>query len=139
MPPNPAPNTEHTGEITNIGDKFRVVFNEQIREGEFLTVNAIHMYMLGPIAVGDLVIAQTRCRAGVTASLGEPAAAPTSAIPATTAAPATSVPPSVPADRGPSSSNVLPVAIGGGVLALGAGGAAALARRRKGGSRRTPW
>ena len=138
MPPSPAPNTEHTGELTNIGDRFRVVFNEQIRDGEFLTVNAIHMYMLGPIAVGDLVVAQSRCRAGVTASLGAPAT-PTTA-PVSTAAPRVeaSIAPSPTADSEASSSNVLPLAIGGAVLALGAGGAA-LARRRRGGSRRTPW
>ena len=141
LPPNPAPNTERTGELTNIGDRFRVVFNEQVRDGEFLTVNAIHMYLLGPIAVGDLVIAQSRCRAGVTASLGEPSAAPTSlTAPATTAAasPGASISPSPTAKSEASSNNVVPVAIGGAVLALGVGGAA-LARRRRGGSRRTPW
>ena len=136
MPPNPAPNTERTGELTNIGDRFRVVFNEQIRDGELLTVNAIHMYMLGPIAVGDLVIAQSRCRAGVTPSLGDPSPAPAQAEAA--ALPAPSIAPAPSAGSGPSSSNVPLVAIGGAVLALGAGGAA-LALRRKGGSRRTPW
>ncbi|HEX2192928.1 MAG TPA: hypothetical protein VHH09_07010 [Acidimicrobiales bacterium] len=68
VPTNPAPNFERTGTITHVGDNWRIVFNEQIREGGTLTVNAMHMYLLGPIAKGNLIIGQTRC--GVNASGG---------------------------------------------------------------------
>ena len=132
FPPNPAPNTERTGEVNNIGDRFRVVYNEQIREGGVLTVNAVHLYLLGPVAVGDLVLAQSRCGAGVTA--GPPGSSPP-AVPDTTAAsnPAPSSDPSLSAsaaDSGGSSTNVMPFVIGASVVAL-SGGGVLLRRRRK--------
>ena len=76
VPVSPTPNTERTGTLDHIGDSYRIVFNEQSRSGDgTLTVNAVHMHLLGPIAVGELIIGQTRC--GVTAS-----ATPTSSTPA---------------------------------------------------------
>jgi len=131
FPPNPAPNTERTGEVNNIGDRFRVVYNEQIRDGGVLTVNAVHLYLLGPVAVGDLVLAQSRCGAGVTD--GPPGSSP-SAVPDITAV-ATTAPSSDPslsasaADRGGSSTNVMPLVLGASVVALG--GAGVLLRRRR--------
>ncbi|MBA3365870.1 MAG: hypothetical protein H0U03_08815 [Actinobacteria bacterium] len=68
VPANPAPNTSIEGHI-HVGtttDNFRYVFNEQIVNPDgSLTVNAAHEYLLGPTAVGDLIIGQSRC--GVTA------------------------------------------------------------------------
>lgn len=131
FPPNPAPNTERTGEVNNIGDRYRVVYNEQIRDGGVLTVNAVHLYLLGPVAVGDLVLAQSRCGAGVTA--GPPGSSPP-AVPDTTAA-ATTAPPSEPslsasaAESGGSSTNVMPLVLGASVVALSGGGV--LWRRRR--------
>jgi len=61
VPVNPPVNYTRTGTITNVGDNFRVVYNEQTQSGGSITVNAVHMYLLGPTAVGDLVIAQSRC------------------------------------------------------------------------------
>ncbi|HUQ63209.1 MAG TPA: choice-of-anchor P family protein, partial [Acidimicrobiales bacterium] len=62
--PTPAPNYTVEGTLDNIGDRFKFVFNEQIlAEDGSITVNAIHMYALGPIAVGELVQAQSRCGA----------------------------------------------------------------------------
>ncbi len=138
LPASPPPNTERTGALTHIGDRFRVVFNEQIREGEFLTVNAIHMYLLGPIATGDLVIAQSRCRAGAPV----PSSPPTTLAPATvaTTAPAVSGTPlseTPVADSDESSGYVVPIALGGLVVMLGAG--AIVLRRRRASTRRTPW
>jgi hypothetical protein len=67
LPANPAPNTSYDGHIHVNGsiDNFRYVFNEQIRNPDgSITVNAAHQYLLGPTAVGDLIIGQSVC--GVT-------------------------------------------------------------------------
>ena len=58
IPANPPPNYTRHGVITNVGDVFSVVFNEQIRNGDgSLTVNGFHMYLFGPVAV--VVVAPT--------------------------------------------------------------------------------
>jgi hypothetical protein len=57
----PAPNTEYRGTLNHVGDSWRIVFNEQVLSPEAITVNAVHMYLLGPTAVGDMVIGQSRC------------------------------------------------------------------------------
>ncbi len=57
----PAPNTEYRGTLNHVGDSWRIVFNEQILGPETITVNAVHMYLLGPTAVGDMVIGSSRC------------------------------------------------------------------------------
>lgn len=67
LPENPAPNTVYDGHI-HIGqttDSFRYVFNEQVvsQDGS-ITVNAGHQYLIGPIAVGDVILGQSAC--GVT-------------------------------------------------------------------------
>lgn len=61
LPADPAPNTTYEGRIENVGDTFRVVLNEQTRTPGAITVNAVHLYLLGPAAVGELVIGQSRC------------------------------------------------------------------------------
>ncbi len=64
---NPALNTTYEGHIHigNTTDNFRYVFNEQVVNPEgSITVNAGHQYLLGPIAVGDLILGQVVC--GVT-------------------------------------------------------------------------
>ena len=82
VPANPAPNTAIEGKLEGVGDSFRNVFNEQIknRDGS-ITVNAVHQYLLGPTAVGDLFIGQSRCAATAAASSSP---SPTRAGPATT-------------------------------------------------------
>jgi hypothetical protein len=66
IPNNPAPNTTRTGTIDHVGDSYEVKFNEQITNSDgSLTVNAVHMRLLGPTAVGDLIIGSVTC--GVTA------------------------------------------------------------------------
>ncbi len=67
LPVNPPANFERTGTINHVGDSFRIVFNEQVTNPDgSLTVNGAHMYLLGPTAVGELIIAQSVC--GVTAT-----------------------------------------------------------------------
>ena len=38
-----------------------MVFNEQIPSSSGLSVNAVHMHLLGPIARGELIIGQSQC------------------------------------------------------------------------------
>ncbi|MGI9022695.1 MAG: hypothetical protein ACR2HV_05610 [Acidimicrobiales bacterium] len=61
--PSPTPaNYTVRGEITNVGDSFKIVFNERLKNGDgSYTVNGAHMYLLGPTAVGHKIIAQARC------------------------------------------------------------------------------
>jgi hypothetical protein len=62
IPDNPPVNYTRSGEISNVGDVFTVVFNEQIHNPDgSLTVNAIHMYLFGPVAVGEMVKGQATC------------------------------------------------------------------------------
>ena len=68
IPDNPAPGTEIAGTIDHVGDSFRIVFNEQTTNPDgSRTVVAAHMYLLGPTAVGDMIVGSTTC--GVTANL----------------------------------------------------------------------
>ncbi len=61
IPENPPPNTPVEGRLEGVGDSFRYVFNEQVRSGNGITVNAAHLYMLGPTATGEVIIGQSRC------------------------------------------------------------------------------
>lgn len=83
LPVDPAPNTTFGGTIDHVGDTFRIVFNEQILEGDTLTVNAVHFYLgqnaegeeVGGVAKGSAILGQSVC--GVSASgSGEPGATP---------------------------------------------------------------
>ena len=62
VPSKPPVNHKVTG-TNSIGDKFRAVFNEQkkSRDGT-LTVIGVHIYLLGPNAVGEVVIAESHAR-----------------------------------------------------------------------------
>jgi len=68
IPADPPPNDTYNGTIDNVGDSFRAVFNEQVLTAGAITVNAVHFYLLGPTAVGDLFVGQSVC--GVTAVAG---------------------------------------------------------------------
>ncbi|HVL99404.1 MAG TPA: hypothetical protein VM324_08960 [Egibacteraceae bacterium] len=71
VPANPPPGHTVEGTIDHVGDSFRIVFNEQIRNGDgSITVNAVHMHLLGPTAVGELVIGQSHCAMGAAARDG---------------------------------------------------------------------
>ncbi|MCA1683916.1 MAG: hypothetical protein LC708_02140, partial [Actinobacteria bacterium] len=100
LPTNPLPNTEYLGHIHVNGaqDNFRYVFNEQIVSGNTITVNAAHEYILGPTAVGDLIIGQSVCNATVTAQTTTTAGPTTSSSttttrPTTTTSTSTTLPP----------------------------------------------
>ena len=85
IPANPPVNDTYTGTIDHVGDHFRIVLNEQIRHPDgSLTVNAAHMFLLGPIAIGEMIVGQTVC--GVTGGpSASPSPQPTSQSPAPTA------------------------------------------------------
>ena len=73
LPTNPAPNKSYDGHIHigNTTDTFRYVFNEQTLNADgSITVNAAHQYLLGPAAIGDLIIGRSVC--GVTGTTPPP-------------------------------------------------------------------
>jgi VCBS repeat-containing protein len=62
VPESPPPNYTRSGVISNVGDVFIVVYNEQIVNSDgSLTVNGAHMYLVGPTAVGDMVKGSVTC------------------------------------------------------------------------------
>jgi hypothetical protein len=68
IPDMPSANQTFEGHIhVNNTESFRVVFNEQITNGDgSLTVNAAHFTYLGPLTTGDFILGHSRC--GVTVS-----------------------------------------------------------------------
>lgn len=135
VPENPAPNTAVEGTIDHVGDRYRIVFNEQVVEGDTIIVRAAHMYLLGNIAVGDLIVGQSVCGLsadddGSTAPPLDPNAPPTTEAPATTT---TTGDPELAADTDEAGSDgggaaVVVVAVAG---ALGLGALVAVRRRRR--------
>ena len=72
IPTNPDPNTPYEGHvhIGNQTDTFTYVFNEQtVNADGSITVNAVHEYLHGPLARGNLILGQVVC--GVTTALGD--------------------------------------------------------------------
>ena len=56
----------HIGSVT---DNFKYVFNEQLVGADgLITVNAAHEYVLGPIALGDVILGHTDCWMSAAAS-----------------------------------------------------------------------
>lgn len=76
VPADPEPNTTLGGTIDHVGDTFRIVFNEQIREGDTITVNAVHMYLgqneqgepAEGVAKGEAIIGQSVCGIGASSA-----------------------------------------------------------------------
>lgn len=84
IPENPPVNYTRTGTITNVGDNWRVVYNEQIVDPDgSITVNAIHMFLLGQIAVGEQIVGHVRC--SMSAASTSPTTALAASKPPTTA------------------------------------------------------
>lgn len=69
VPSQVAPNTEVTGTVPGVNDSFRIIFNEQIVTAGSITVNAVHMILQGPNAIGDVFIGQSVCGADASTSL----------------------------------------------------------------------
>jgi uncharacterized protein YegP (UPF0339 family) len=62
IPAKPPVNHTVTGKV-DTGDRFKAVFNEQKKAKDgTLTVVALHLYLLGPTAVGEVVVAESHCR-----------------------------------------------------------------------------
>lgn len=63
IPSKPPANYTRKG-VNDVGDKFKAVFNEQkvARDGT-ITVIGLHLYLLGPRATGEVVVAQSRAKA----------------------------------------------------------------------------
>jgi hypothetical protein len=62
VPPQPPANYTINGTMDDIGDSFQITFNEQIAnpDGSF-TLNAVHVRLLGPWQVGDIIVGQATC------------------------------------------------------------------------------
>jgi len=112
IPVNPPPNDTLNGTVDNVGDSFKVVFNEQVVTADSITVNAAHFYLLGPIAVGDLFLGRSQCGVSATSpstststTMGSASSSTTPSSTTTSLAPAvvaTNVPGSgTPASPGP--------------------------------------
>lgn len=96
VPDRPPANYTVTGQISNLGDSWKAVYNEQTRDPDgTLTVNAIHLFLLGPTAIGEQILGHVKCwmetAAGPASSTAEPsvtgaATSAASAPPATEAA-----------------------------------------------------
>lgn len=132
IPDNPPVNFTRAGMLTNVGDRYRLVYNEQIVGADgSLTVNAVHIYLLGDVAVGESIIGQVRCSARGAAFPNTPnsvAPLPDSAPPAAGAFQGTE---SASGSNAGSGFNALPFVGGGVVLLGGAAAAAVLGRRRR--------
>lgn len=62
VPSNPPQNYQVSFTINSVGDHGVVVFNERIQNPDgSLTVNGSHMYLQGPFALGEVIIAQATC------------------------------------------------------------------------------
>lgn len=63
IPSRPPANFTRKG-VNSVGDRFKAVFNEQkvTRDGT-VTVTGLHLYLLGPTATGEVVVAQSRAKA----------------------------------------------------------------------------
>ena len=79
IPASPSANLQRSGTLDQVGDSFRVVFNEQKQESGGITVNAVHIFLLGPTAKGDVIIGQSRCSTNGAASSPGSTAKPPSA------------------------------------------------------------
>jgi hypothetical protein len=82
VPDNPPPNYTEQGVITNVGDVFTVVYNQQtINPDGSLTVIGTHMYLFGPTAIGEVIRGKVTC--GTTPSAVTPSdnVAPTCGTP----------------------------------------------------------
>jgi hypothetical protein len=148
VPDNPPVNYTRTGVLTNVGDRYRIVYNEHIIEPDgSLTVNGVHMYLLGDIAVGDQIIGQVRCSAKGAAFANTP---PSTAVPPESrpttgppdTSPAVTQPPpfagsGLPVSTDESESNALPLVLAGAGVAV-LGGLGVYGARRRGAARRAP-
>lgn len=57
-----------------VNDRFTIVCNEEIFDEDAITVNAVHMYLTGPTAIGEMVIGQSHCDVVATSTNEAPTA-----------------------------------------------------------------
>lgn len=94
VPDKPPVNYSQTGTITNIGDTWKAVFNEQITGDDgSLTVNAVHLFLFGPSAKGEQILGHVKCLLRGAPGSSTTSASPSTIPPPTVQAPPTSAPP----------------------------------------------
>ncbi|HUQ63208.1 MAG TPA: Calx-beta domain-containing protein [Acidimicrobiales bacterium] len=86
VPLTPSAGLEFSGPVENTPDSFRVVFNEQVVTAGSITVNAMHIFLLGPNATGQVIVGQAHCDFTATPATTSTTQAP---VTTTTAAPVT--------------------------------------------------
>jgi hypothetical protein len=63
IPSKPPKNYTRKG-VNSVGDKFKAVFNEQkVKRDGSITVIGLHLYLLGPTATGEVVVAESCAKA----------------------------------------------------------------------------
>lgn len=76
LPTTPAAGYSVTGGVvisSSDTEKFKYVFNERVKSGRSIIVNAVHEYLLGPAEKGNLIIGQVICStAGTDVSVQNP-------------------------------------------------------------------
>lgn len=98
IPDYPPPNHTRSVPINNVGGHPTIVFNEQLWNADgSLTVNAYHMYLFGPVAVGEQIVGQVTCGTSRSRSSPKDTAAPTCGIPVVEPAEPGNLKPLVPA------------------------------------------
>ena len=67
VPPDPPAGYTVEGTLDHIGDRFRIVFNKQTANPDgSRTITGAHMELLGPTAVGEVLIARAECGVNLT-------------------------------------------------------------------------
>ena len=93
VPVNPPVNYTREGTIDHVGDSYRIVFNEQVKNPDgSTTFNAVHMTLLGPTAVGDMYIGSSTCGPLTTGAIPDPTTTTTTSTTTTTVPPAVRTP-----------------------------------------------
>jgi hypothetical protein len=123
IPDEPPPNYTREVTINNVGGHPKIIFNEQIVEPDgTITVNAVHMFLRGPIALGEQILGHVRC------SIHPAPASATTAV-------ASSVPPASavarPSSPSPASGPLLPSVLAAVAVAGGLALTVRWARRRR--------
>ena len=127
LPANPPPNDSISGKIdlsATDTESFRFVFNEQTASGDTLTVDAVHEYLEGPTAKGEVIIGQSVCGTNATAA-------------SVSTGSANATPPSTTVNGGGLGTGALLAIIGGAVVVVVLASSSVVAMRRRSGRARS--
>lgn len=127
LPANPPPNDSISGKIdlsSSDTESFHFVFDEQTASGDTLTVDAVHEYLEGPTAKGEVIIGQSVCGTNATAA-------------SVSAGSASTTPSSTAVTGGGLGTGALVAIIVGAAAVAGVGSTSVMAMRRRSGRKRS--